>query len=270
MRVLRSTHSADISRLDTSQIRDRFLSTDLFRSGEITFVESEGDRIIVGGAVPHGQPLELVAPEQLRAHFFLQRRELGIAVLSGSGTVETENELFELVEHDVLYVGLGTKTVIFNGNAVFYLVSTIAHRKDPTVLSRKQDAEEVPIGTAAESNARTIRKHIHEGGVASNQLAMGITTLEPGSVWNTLPPHTHERRTEIYLYFGLGDGLVSHFFGEPDSTRHIIVRDRQAVFSPPWSVHFGAGTRAYSFVWSTGGENMTYKDSESVTLPDLR
>ncbi len=270
MRIIESTHREDIPRLDTEDLRKRALIEDLFQSGTVTFAESVSDRLVIGGVIASGQPIRLEAPDELRSAYFLERREVGIVLLSGTGTVVADDERYEMQPHEILYLGMGTRDVVFEGEAVFYFVSAPAHRREPTVLSHRADAEVVPIGSAENANSRTIRKHIHEGGIVSNQLAMGITTLEPGNVWNTLPPHTHERRTELYLYFELGSGFVAHIMGEPRQTRHLIVRDREVVVSPPWSVHFGAGTQAYSFVWSTAGENLTYTDSEPVGFEMLR
>ncbi len=270
MRIIESTHREDIPRLDTEGLRKRTLIEGLFQVGKITMAESVSDRLVVGGAIPAGGPIRLEAPDELRSTYFLQRREVGIVLLSGTGAVIADDERYEMQPHDILYLGMGTRDVVFDGEAVFYFVSAPAHRTEPNLLSRRGDAEVVPIGSVDNANSRTIRKHIHEGGIVSNQLAMGITTLEPGNVWNTLPPHTHERRTELYLYFELGSGFVAHIMGEPTQTRHLIVRDREVVVSPPWSVHFGAGTQAYSFVWSTAGENLTYTDSEPVGFEMLR
>jgi 4-deoxy-L-threo-5-hexosulose-uronate ketol-isomerase len=226
----------------------------------------------VGGAVPDGRSLGLPVPQQLRAQNFLDRRELAVVCLAGSGTVTAGDAKHPMGPRDVLYVGRGTPGVTFDGaDARFYLVSTPAHAEHPTALAKRDEVEAMHLGDQAHANVRTIRKYIHADGVASCQLVLGITDLAEGSVWNTMPCHTHERRTEVYLYFGLDSSeRVLHLCGQPDATRSIIVANEQVVISPPWSVHCGAGTSNYTFVWAMGGENVAYDDMEVVAKVDLR
>jgi 4-deoxy-L-threo-5-hexosulose-uronate ketol-isomerase len=266
------THPDELAQLTSPALRERFLVEDLFVVGEVRLVYSHHDRLVVGGAVPDGQALTLPVPDQLRAQRFLDRRELAVVCLTGSGTVTTDDAKHPVTPRDVLYVGRGTAEVTFEGaDARFYLVSTPAHTAHPTTLARRDDVEAMHLGDVAHANMRTIRKYIHADGVASCQLVLGITDLAEGSVWNTMPCHTHERRTEVYMYFGLDSNeRVMHLCGQPDATRSIIVANEQVVISPPWSVHCGAGTSNYTFVWAMGGENVAYDDMEVVAKEDLR
>lgn len=267
-----ATHPQEMDTLTPSELRDRFLVTDLFRAGEVRWVLSHHDRILIGGAVPNGGELELVPPPEIRAERFCDRREIGIVCLAGSGTVRADGQTLALREESIAYIGQGTRSVTLTGDdAVYYLVSAPAHRSHPTTVRTRDEADAVPVGEAVNAGARTIRKYVHQDGIASCELALGITTLEPGSVWNTMPCHTHDRRTEVYLYFGLAEPeRVVHLCGEPTNTRSLIVSDRQAVINPPWSVHFGAGTSPYRFVWSTAGENLAYDDMDAVATATLK
>jgi 4-deoxy-L-threo-5-hexosulose-uronate ketol-isomerase len=266
------THPDELAQLTSPALRGRFLVDDLFVPGEVNLVYSHHDRIVVGGAVPDGRVLDLPVPQQLRSTAFCDRRELAVVCLAGSGTVTADDAKYALAERDVLYVGRGTGAVRFEGaDARFYLVSTPAHAEHPTALAHRDEVEAMHAGDPAHANVRTIRKYIHAGGISSCQLVLGITDLEEGSVWNTMPCHTHERRTEVYLYFGLGESeRVVHLCGQPDATRSIIVANEQLVISPPWSVHCGAGTANYAFVWAMGGENIAYDDMEVVAKEALR
>jgi 4-deoxy-L-threo-5-hexosulose-uronate ketol-isomerase len=265
-----ATHPSEFDALPSSALRERFLVDQLFAPGEVRFCLSQGDRVLIGGAVPAGRPLEIVAPHEVRAEALCDRRELGVVCLSGTGTVTTDGTEHAMEAEDILYVGAGTRTVTVSGEAAYYLVSVPAHRQLPTTLVGREDADVVEVGDDAAASRRTIRKYVHGGSVASCELAIGITTLAPGSVWNTMPCHTHDRRTETYLYFDLPENeRVIHLCGQPSSTRSIVVADRQAVISPPWSVHFGAGTASYKFVWATGGENLAYNDMDPVETTSL-
>jgi 4-deoxy-L-threo-5-hexosulose-uronate ketol-isomerase len=266
------THPDELAALTSPALRARFLVDDLFAAGEVRLAYSHHDRLIIGGAVPSGQTLALPSPQQLRAESFLDRRELAVICLGGTGTVVTDDAKHAMGQHDVLYVGRGTTGVAFEGeDARYYLVSAPAHADHPTVLARRDEVEAVHLGDQAHANVRTIRKYVHAAGITSCQLVVGITDLAEGSVWNTMPCHTHERRTETYLYFGLAESeRVLHLCGEPDATRSIIVANEQAVISPPWSVHCGAGTANYSFVWAMAGENIAYDDMEVVAKEALR
>ena len=266
-----ATHPDEMAGMDGQALRTRFLLEDLFVRGSARLVLSHHDRLVVGGVLTAGHTVALRPPAELRAAEFCDRREIGIVCLAGPGTVGAGVDRYEMATEDVLYLGAGTGPVAFSGSdAAFYLVSAVAHERHPAVLARRDEVEAVQIGDLAHANVRTIRKYVHAGGIKSCQLAMGVTTLEPGSVWNTMPCHLHERRTEVYLYFGLPEAeRVIHLCGRPGSTRSIIVADRQAVISPLWSVHFGVGTSSYRFVWATGGENLTYDDMDPVPTRDL-
>jgi 4-deoxy-L-threo-5-hexosulose-uronate ketol-isomerase len=231
--------------------------------------------MIVGAAVPTAAPLSLPSDKELGTSFFLERREIGILnVGSSPGTVRVGATAYTLATLDCLYIGLGEKDVSFEngpaGQAQFYFVSTPAHTKHPTTLARRADVSAAPIGDATKANRRTILKYIHPDGIKSCQLVLGFTEFEPGSIWNTMPPHTHSRRTEIYLYFDLGENIAMHFMGEPHATRHLVVRDREAVLSPAWSVHCGVGTGAYRFVWAMGGDNQVFADMDPAPIATLR
>ena len=266
-----ATHPHELERLRPDELRARFVVGGLFEEGAVHYALSMSDRLLVGGAVPAGATLELSAPAELSSEQLLDRRELALVCLSGSGEVEVGGATFGLRAEDILYAGQGAGPVRVAGDAAFYLVSAPAHRPLPTTLARKEDAETHVIGDAAVASLRTLRKYLHEDGVATCELAVGITTLSEGSVWNTMPCHTHERRTEIYLYFGLpADERVVHLCGRPEATRSLVLGDREAVISPPWSIHTGAGTHPYRFVWSTGGENLAYNDMDPVPTHSLR
>jgi 4-deoxy-L-threo-5-hexosulose-uronate ketol-isomerase len=267
-----ATHPTEMAALDGGALRARFLLDELFVPGSARLALSHHDRLVVGGILTAGRSVPLRAPAELSAAEFCDRREVGIVCLAGPGTVTAGRERYEMEAEDLLYLGAGTGPIAFAGDdAAFYLVSAPAHSRHPAALARRDEVEAVEIGDAAHANLRTIRKYVHAGGIRSCQLAMGITTLEPGSVWNTMPCHTHERRTEVYLYFDLpAEERVIHVCGRSDATRSIVVADRQAVISPPWSVHFGAGTSAYRFVWATAGENLAYDDMDRVATSELR
>lgn len=261
--------------LSTDELRARFLISGLCQPGAITAHYTDLDRMIVGLAVPTAAPLPLPTAKETGTTFFLERREIGILNIgSGPGTVRVGATVHEIGALDCLYVGRGEKDVVFEngaaGQAQFYFISTPAHTSHPTAIVRRADLRPDPIGDPAKANRRRINKLIHPDGVKSCQLVMGFTEFEPGSVWNTMPPHTHSRRTEIYLYFDLGDNAVFHFMGLPQATRHLVVRDREAVLSPAWSIHCGAGTGAYRFVWAMGGDNQTFADMDPAPIAELR
>jgi len=267
-----AVHPTELAVLTTAGLRARVLLDGLFAPGEARLALAHEDRLVVGGVLTAAAPVPLPCPAELRAEELLDRREAGIVCLAGPGEVQAGGARHTMEAEDVLYLGKGTGPVAFGGEgAAFYLVSTLAHAEHPAVLSRRDAADAVTLGEPEQANVRTIRKHVWSGGVQSAQLAMGVTTLAPGSVWNTMPAHLHERRTEVYLYFGLPeDQRVVHLCGRPDATRNLIVADREAVISPPWSIHTGAGTSGYRFVWATGGENLTYDDMDPVATGDLR
>ncbi len=277
----------DVKTYDTTRLREEFLIDDLFQPDDIKLVYSYIDRIITGSAVPVNKELKLTAGDELRAEYFLERREMGVINIGGKGIITVDGRDYTLEYKDGMYIGRGAKDITFKSisasePAKFYLNSTPAHRTCPTVLIKLngepsdgvvivKPQNKVELGTLEESNHRTINKYILPGQVESCQLVMGMTKLEPGSVWNTMPCHTHDRRMEVYLYFDMGpDDLVFHYMGEPTETRHIIMRNEQAVISPSWSIHSGSGTRAYTFIWGMAGENQAFDDMDGCAMKDLR
>lgn len=263
-------------RMSTEEVRENFLVDTLFAEDNISMVYSDVDRAIVGSAVPVTKTLSLESAPELRAETFCERRELGILNIGGAGTVRVDGSEFPMAGRDALYVGRGSQAISFASDkaptpARYYLLSFPAHTAYPTVHVRQSDAEPVRLGSLETSNKRTIYKLIHPDGAKSCQLVMGFTVLEPGCVWNTMPPHTHERRMEVYLYFDMPEDVrVFHFMGRPDATRHLVVADSQAVISPSWSIHSGVGTGAYTFCWGMGGENQAFDDMDHLTLGDLK
>jgi 4-deoxy-L-threo-5-hexosulose-uronate ketol-isomerase len=276
MEIRFSPNQSDYQKLSTEQLRAAFLVESLFKAGELNLVSTDADRAIVGSAVPTSKPVPLAADAELRAAFFCERRELGILNIGGPGVAEADGKRYELDKLDCLYVGRGTREISFSSRdsstpAAFYLLSYPAHAQYPTTPARRADAAIVELGSAADANRRTIYKYIHTGGIKSCQLVMGFTQLQEGAVWNTMPPHTHTRRSEIYIYFDLpANRRVMHFMGTPQNTRHLVVADRQAVISPSWSIHCGCGTGAYTFCWGMGGENQTFEDMDPATIETLR
>ncbi len=260
--------------LSTEELREAFLVEGLFQLGQITAHYTDLDRMVIGGVLPSFSPVVLPTYKATGTSFFLERREIGILNLSAPGVVTVAGKRYELGTLDCLYVGLGEKDLSFEngpkGQAAFYFVSTPAHAKYPTAVMRRADVKSDPIGDVAKANRRCINKYIHIDGIKSCQLVLGFTEFEPGSVWNTMPPHTHSRRTEVYLYFDLADQMVVHLMGEPKATRNLIVRDREAVLSPAWSIHAGAGTANYRFVWAMGGDNQVFSDMDPAPISELR
>jgi 4-deoxy-L-threo-5-hexosulose-uronate ketol-isomerase len=243
---------------------------------QIKLVYSHYDRVIVGGAKPVTNVLTLETHSELRADFFLERRELGIINVGGEGSIVVDGETFSLQKLDCLYVGKGVKEVRFQSidasqPAVYYLLSSPAHQTYPTRKLTKEEALPSAMGDQTTANKRTIYKYIHAEGIKSAQLVMGLTVLEEGSVWNTMPAHTHTRRMEAYFYFDVReDQRVFHFMGQPQETRHLLVANYQAILSPPWSIHSGCGTASYGFIWGMAGENYTYTDMDPAPLSELR
>lgn len=263
-------------RLSTEELRTSFLLTNLFAEGKITLRVTDLDRAVVGGAVPTSAPLRLDAPDALRAEYFTERRELGVLNIGGDGSISVDGQSFDLTARDALYVGRGSREISFasanpSKPARFYLISYPAHAGYPTAIVRAADAQQNELGTMERANRRRIARYIHAGGVRSSQLVMGVTVLEQGSVWNTMPAHTHSRRSEIYLYFDLpADSMVVHLMGEPQEIRPLIVRDGDVALSPGWSVHSGCGTSSYTFCWAMGGENQDYADMDPVGIETMR
>jgi 4-deoxy-L-threo-5-hexosulose-uronate ketol-isomerase len=262
--------------LSTQELRDAFLVQGLFKPDTITLRHIDLDRVVLGGAVPCCDTLALAAPESLAAEYFLARRELGVLNIGAPGSVSVDGQRYHLDKLDVLYVGRGSRDVRFESDstdqtAKFYLISYPAHASHPTTCVSGASVTGSPIGSPDRANARKIAKYIHADGVQSAQLVMGVTQLASGSVWNTMPAHSHFRRTEVYLYFDVpDDGVVVHLMGDPNETRHLIVRNEEVVLSPPWSIHSGCGTSAYTFCWAMGGENRDYTDMQQVAMGDLR
>ena len=275
MQLHYSPSPAETARLGTDELRAAFLISGLFQLGAVTAHYTDLDRMIVGAACPRaGAPLSLPNDKATGTKFFLERREIGILNLGAPGTVRVGEKAWEVGTLDCLYVGRGEADVRFegaaNGEAQFYFVSTAAHATFPTALVKRAEVRTDPVGDVAKANRRRINKLIHPDGVKSCELVMGFTEFESGSIWNTMPPHTHSRRTEIYLYFDVGGERVFHFLGEPHATRHVVVADREAVLSPAWSIHCGAGTGAYRFVWAMGGDNQAFADMDAVPLASLK
>jgi 4-deoxy-L-threo-5-hexosulose-uronate ketol-isomerase len=269
-----SPSPAETENLNTDGLREAFLVTGLFRPAEICTHCTDLDRMILGTAVPVHDSLALPDDAATGTGFFLERREIGIINLGSPGTVQVDGKCFSVGTHDCLYIGLGARSVNFqstgSGHAKFYFVSTPAHAQHPNTLLRRAEAVVDELGIAEAANRRHIIKYIHPSGVKSCQLMLGLTEGDPGSVWNTMPPHTHARRTEIYLYFDLAEAIVVHLMGRPQATRHLIVREGEAVLSPAWSVHCGASTGHYRFIWAMGGENQQFADMDAVAMTTLK
>lgn len=262
--------------LATEQLRQAFLIENLMASGEINFVYSHYDRFITGGVVPIEKAIALGTYDALRAEHFLERREMGVVNVGGGGNIEVDGETFLLANKEALYIGRGSKSVVFrsedaNQPAKYYLVSAPAHKKYPAQKCALEQADPTTLGSDAYCNKRTIYKMIHDGGIQSCQLVMGVTVLAEGNIWNTMPCHVHDRRMEVYFYFDLTeDARVIHLMGEPTETRHLVVQNEQAVISPPWSIHSGCGTSSYAFIWAMAGENKDFTDMDMVAMTDLR
>jgi 4-deoxy-L-threo-5-hexosulose-uronate ketol-isomerase len=264
----------------TEELRDRFLVEDLFVPGQVNVVYTHHDRIVVGGAMPGDSPLPLPTYDAIRSEYFCERRELGIVNVGGAGVVTTDGQAHVLPKGACLYVGRGVREVVFangdgdggdEGPAAYYLFSAPAHTSHPTVLTLPGQGTVRELGDQVTSNRRTLHQYVHENGVKSCQIVMGVTQLHPGSMWNTMPAHTHDRRTECYLYFDVPeDARVVHLLGRPTQTRHLVVADREAVISPSWSVHSGVGTAAYSFVWAMAGENQAFDDMDGFPVATMR
>lgn len=266
----------ETAQMNTEELRENFLVQHLMAPNKINLTYTHYDRVIIGGAVPVDTIIDLPNHPELRAEYFLERRELGIINLGGKGSVEVDGTSYSLDKADCLYAGKGTKTVRFSSAdakqpALFYLLSAPAHHSYPVQTMKKDAAAPVQLGAVETSNKRTVYKYIHLDGIQSCQLVMGLTVLEPGSVWNSVPPHTHTRRMEVYFYFDLpSEQRIFHFMGEPQQTRHIVVKNNEAIISPPWSTHFGCGTTNYGFIWGMAGENLVYTDMDPAPVTELK
>lgn len=271
-----AAHPDDVKHWDTSRLRKEHLVEPLFVDDTVTMVYSLYDRMVAGGAKPVSEPIKLEPVEEVKASFFLHRRELGIFNVGGKGRVRAGDKIFELDFKEAIYIGSGDRDVIFesdgkNHPALFYFNSTPAHRNYPDKKVTKKDAVIAEMGTMEAANHRVINKMIVSQVLESCQLQMGMTELKPGSVWNTMPPHTHGRRMEVYFYFEVPDGnAICHFMGEPTETRHIWMKNNEAVISPQWSIHAATATSNYTFIWGMGGENLDYGDQDFFKQTDLR
>lgn len=276
MEIRQPIHSEHAKQLDTAGLREQFLIEDMFQAGQINLTYSHIDRIIVGGAVPTTEALMLEGGKEIGVDYFLERRELGAINIGEPGLAIVDGETFEIGTREAIYVGKGTKEVKFESvsaekPARFYVNSAPAHMTYPTRKITREDASPETLGSQENCNVRTINKYLHPAVLPTCQLLMGLTELAPGSLWNTMPCHTHERRMEVYLYFNMkDDNIVFHYMGEPQETRHIVMRNEQAVISPSWSIHSGVGTAAYTFIWSMVGENQTFHDMDHVAMSDLK
>lgn len=286
MELRTASSPRDVKHYTTERLREEFLIQNVFVKDEIKLVYSHIDRIITGSATPVQKKLELTAGDELRAEYFLQRRELGVINIGGKGIVYVDGRRYEVDYKEGMYIGMGVKEISFESvnpeePAKFYMNSAPAHTAYPTVLIKPEgvaeegvvivkDENKVELGSLEESNHRVLCKYILPGQVESCQLVMGMTSLKPGSVWNTMPSHTHDRRMEVYLYFDFPeDAFVMHYMGEPQETRHIVVRNEEAVISPSWSIHSGSGSRNYTFIWGMVGENQAFNDMDGVRNQDI-
>lgn len=286
MELRTASSPKDVKHYTTQRLREEFLIPRLFFADEVKLVYSHIDRIITGGVMPVKEVIELKAGEELRTEHFLDRREMGVINIGGEGTIFADGKEYMVGYKEGMYLGMGVKKISFASRdpenpSKFYLNSAPAHTSYPTVLIRPEGQPEtgvvivkeenkVELGCLEDSNHRTICKYILPGQVESCQLVMGMTSLEPGSVWNTMPCHTHDRRMEVYLYFEMPeDAFVMHYMGEPDETRHIVIRNEQAVISPSWSIHSGSGSRNYTFIWGMVGENQDFDDMDGIAMQDL-
>ena len=276
MKSIYESNPREVERMNTKELRENFLKEELFIADTVELLYSHYDRLVLGGAFPATKAITLETHDELKSEYFLERREIGIINVGGAGTVTADGETFAVEKLGCVYLGKGTKEVSFASNdsanpAHYFLLSSPAHMSYPNKHFTKEDASPVTLGSAETSNHRTIYKYIHNDGINSCQLVMGLTVLMSGSVWNTMPPHTHDRRSEVYCYFDVPENQgVMHFMGQPSETRHLWVQNHQAIISPPWSIHAGSGSANYSFIWGMAGENKDFTDMDFVNLNDLK
>lgn len=276
MKIYHQVHPEDFIRYDTQQIRDKFLVQNLVRPGALEAVYTHYDRMVVGAATPAGKSLTLPTYDELKAEHFLDRREMGIINIGGPGAIRVDGTSYDMAKLDCLYIGKGRNEVVFSdGNsgsgAKFIFFSCPAHQEYPVQHLKPEQASPAELGSLENNNHRTINKYIHADGLKSCQLVLGVTTFKKGSVWNTMPPHTHDRRMEAYFYFDLAEGQrIIHFMGQPQETRHLFLNNEEAILSPSWSIHSGVATGNYSFIWAMAGENMVFTDMDAVPIADLR
>ncbi len=275
MKIIHQVHPQDFENYKTAQIREKFLLSKLVQTDKIECAYTHYDRMVVGAAHPVTQALQLGTYDQLKADYFLARREMGIINIGGAGSISVDDENFQLEKLDCLYIGKGKQKIIFSSNdqnqpAKFIFFSCPAHQEHPTRLMKPAEALPAEMGGPDTINHRVINKYIHSDGIKSCQLMLGVTSFKSGSVWNTMPPHLHDRRMESYFYFDLPEGQrIVHFMGEPHETRHLFLNNEQAVLSPSWSIHSGMATSSYSFIWAMAGENVSFTDMDPVPLQTL-
>ncbi len=276
MEIRYSNHPDDSKFYTTEELREHYLQENIFTADEILLTYTHVDRMIFGGAMPTNKALELEAGDELRADYFLQRRELGVINIGGDGAIEIDGTVYEMKTQDGIYVGMGNKKIVFTSKdatnpAKFYINSTPAHTVYPIHHIPLSSSNPNVLGTQEQMNKRTIYQYVHPAVCKSCQLTMGLTKLEDGNSWNTMPSHTHERRMEVYFYFGLPkDQVVFHMMGQPQETRHIVMQNDQAVISPSWSIHSGVGTAAYTFIWGMCGENQEFTDMDHIVSSDIK
>lgn len=272
--VIFAVHPSQYQSFTTEELRQYFLINNLKKTNAFNLTYTHYDRLIAGTVIPQNEEIKLPTYENLKSNFFLERRELGVINVGGKGKISVDDTEYELEKYDCLYIGMGSKEIIFSGveeeSPLFYLLSSPAHATYPTRLMKAHEASPLAMGSGATSNERTIYKYIYLDGIQSCQLVMGLTILKQGSVWNTMPSHIHDRRAEIYFYFDLAeDQRIMHFMGEPHRTRNIVISNNEAVASPSWSIHSGCGTSNYSFIWGMAGENKDYTDMDPFPAAKL-
>ncbi len=273
MRTIHQVHPSDFASYNTQQIRDKFLLDGLVSPGKLECTYTHYDRMIIGAAYPSGQSLELATFPELRSDYFLERREIGIINIGGPGSISVDGEKYKLQKLDCLYVGKGKQEIVFREGELskYVFFSCPAHAAYPTQLMKSSEALPAELGSLDNNNHRTINKYIHLDGIRSCQLVLGVTTFRQGSIWNTMPAHTHDRRMEAYFYFDLAEGQrIVHFMGEPTETRHLFLNNEEGVVSPTWSIHSGVATGNYSFIWAMAGENLVFTDMDPVPVGLLR
>jgi 4-deoxy-L-threo-5-hexosulose-uronate ketol-isomerase len=276
LKIVHAVHYNDFKNYTTEQIRENFLLENIEKDDSIELIYTHYDRMIAGLARPVTQILSLGTYENLKSEYFLERRELGVINVGNDGDVIVDGKTYTVNNRDCIYIGKGAKEISFVSKnadkpALFYLLSAPAHQTYPTVVMNYKDATHLELGSKATANERILSKFIHNDGIQSCQLVMGFTQIKEGSVWNSVPPHTHDRRCEIYFYFDLApENMLFHFMGEPQQTRHILVKNHEAIVSPSWSVHFGCGTGSYTFIWGMAGENKEFTDMDPAPVPFLK
>jgi 4-deoxy-L-threo-5-hexosulose-uronate ketol-isomerase len=276
MQIYQAISQREAQGFNTQQLRDNFLIESIFKNNEITMYYTHYDRVVLGGVMPINSAISLPTYDNLKSDYFLERREIGIINVGGDGEIAVDGKTFSLSKLDALYIAKGSKSVVFTSNNIenpsqFFLFSAPGHHAYETRKMSKEEATPVNMGSPETANERTIYKYIHRDGIESCQVVMGLTVLKSGSIWNTMPAHVHDRRMEAYLYFDVKpDHRVFHLMGQPQETRHMVVANHQAILSPPWSIHSGAGTSNYSFIWAMAGENMDFTDMDFANISELR